>query len=105
MGRCAAPSQGDVFGGEGRARYYGGPVYPAGYARAPGTGPKGQTCSGCDHCRLRVLYAGTPKQKRVRKCWLTLPTWTKSRETDINARSPACSEFLPAKPHKTEHAR
>lgn len=56
-----------------------------GYAAAPGTGPKGETCKSCRH------YSGHRRSKIYRKCGLVRARWTGGPGTDILARSPACS--------------
>lgn len=56
-----------------------------GYAAAPGTGPKGETCRSCTHYALRQM-GGT-----YRKCAKVKERWTGGPGTDILARSPACA--------------
>lgn len=68
------PNPTDLFGGTSR-RFAG-----AGYAASPGTGPAGQTCGTCAHCRLQI--------NGWHKCALVLAT--ASRKTDISRRAPAC---------------
>lgn len=70
---------------------------PAGYAAMPGTGPEGETCGTCAHCRMRTLG----KHRRVYKCELMLSTWTAERATDVLKGSPACAKFAPGKPCTT----
>ena len=57
---------------------------PNGYAWRPGTGPQGETCSGCKHF-VRLTYA-----RDYFKCALTKANWTSTRRTDIKARAAAC---------------
>lgn len=54
-----------------------------GYARAPGSGPQGETCRSCRH--------STPHDcsKRYWKCGLV--QWIRGAATDIVLKSPACS--------------
>lgn len=101
MPRPHAPTQGDVFGGASRARYYGRNEKPQGYAHLPGTGPVGETCGTCAHCRSRTFYGGTKKQRRFYKCGLMVNAWTQGRASDICARSPACSSHTPGTPRET----
>lgn len=54
-----------------------------GYARAPGTGPLGETCGSCARARPHDC------SKRYWKCGLV--DWIRSSVTDIDLRSPACS--------------
>jgi len=68
------PSPTDLFGGTSR-RFAG-----AGYAASPGTGPAGQTCGTCAHCRRQI--------DGWHKCALVLET--ASKKTDISRRAPAC---------------
>lgn len=58
---------------------------PNGYAAPPGTGPKGETCKGCEH------YSGHRRSKIYRKCELVRARWTGGAGTDIKAGSPACA--------------
>ncbi len=61
-------------------------VYPpGGYARPPGTGPKGETCKTCAFC----CYTGNGK-RRYPKCAVIKFRWTHGPGTDIKLRSPAC---------------
>lgn len=60
---------------------------PQGYAAAPGSGPTGETCGTCAHCR-RVGYG----HHNYFKCNLVHP-WTGSYGTDILKKSPACEHF------------
>lgn len=71
---------------------------PKGYSAPPGTGPVGQTCKTCRHCR-RLHWN---KRKNFYKCVLIAKRWTQSYGTDIRLRSPACrnwqsedDEYLP----------
>lgn len=56
---------------------------PSGYAAAPGTGPKGETCGSCAHHYCRSF--------RYHKCALIKPT--KGTGTDIRVRAAACSRW------------
>lgn len=58
---------------------------PNGYARPPGTGPKGETCATCVHCVF--VRGGT---KAWPKCEIIRHRWTGGPGTDIKRRSPAC---------------
>ena len=71
-------------------------VRPNGYAARPGTGPQGETCGTCTHCRLRAATAG-----RYYKCALLLGRWTSGRTTDVLFRSPACSRWQSGTPRVT----
>lgn len=68
----------------------------AGYAAKPGTGPLGETCATCMHCRQRALA-----RKRVFKCALLMGQWTPGRDTDITLRSPACAKWEKGEPRVT----
>lgn len=57
---------------------------PRGYAFTPGTGPEGETCKTCAHCK-RFEFA-----KAFHKCAKASTAWTHSRRTDIRVASPAC---------------
>lgn len=65
---------------------------PNGYAAAPGTGPKGETCKTCRY------YSGHRRTKIYRKCELTRAKWTGGPGSDILARSPACHYWEKPKP-------
>lgn len=58
---------------------------PRGYAAAPGTGPKGETCKTCVH--KAVIKMGG----RYLKCELCRDRWTHGPATDIKAGAPACA--------------
>lgn len=62
-------------------------VSKTGYAAKPGTGPEGETCKTCQHCK-RHDYANT-----FYKCLLMEPYWSHSITTDIKLRSPACEKW------------
>ena len=66
----------------GLVRYKSG---PNGFARYPGTGPKGETCKTCANC-CRV-QGGT---RVFLKCKVIEFRWTHGPGTDIRAKSPAC---------------
>ncbi|ODV27971.1 MAG: hypothetical protein ABT19_00235 [Rhodanobacter sp. SCN 68-63] len=68
-----------------------------GYAAKPGTGPAGETCNTCAHCRLRVSRA----DRRYYKCQLLVGQWTAGRATDVVLRSPACAKWQRGIPQVT----
>jgi hypothetical protein len=94
------PAQYNIFGGVEPARVE-RPAHrrrearPAGYAARPGTGPQGETCKSCGHCRARCL------SKTYHKCGLMVAAWTHGRATDVLLRSPACSKWIPGEPHRS----
>jgi len=92
-----APAQIDIFGTAGKARAYSMRREPKanGYAARPGTGPEGETCGTCAHCRVKQLA------RRFYKCALLIAAWTGGRATDICVRSPACSQFVKGAPRET----
>lgn len=59
---------------------------PKGYAAPLGTGPKGETCSSCEHYAITGGHA-----KNYRKCAKVRARWTNGPGTDILAKSPACA--------------
>ena len=61
-----------------------GKKYGKGYARAPGSGPDGETCGSCKHFVIKDEYS-----KRFFKCGLMRST--NGAATDIRKSSPACS--------------
>ncbi len=61
-----------------------------GYAKQPGSGPKGETCGTCEHYTRVHRGAGV-----YRKCGLMEPSWTRGGGTDIKMKSPACSRWEP----------
>jgi hypothetical protein len=63
---------------------------PRGYARIPGTGPKGETCGTCNHAACKHLA-----RKRIYKCVCNYPRWTNGRGSDIVLKSPACILWVP----------
>lgn len=69
----------------------------AGYAAKPGTGPVGETCNTCAHCRLRVARNG----RHYYKCALMIGQWTQGRATDVVLRSPACAKWQRGIPQVT----
>lgn len=72
------------------------PTVKNGYAAPPGTGPEGKTCKDCAHKQRLGNYGG----KSFLKCELRRATWTHGEGTDILARSPACSKFVPQEPSR-----
>jgi hypothetical protein len=54
-----------------------------GYARRPGSGPKGEACRTCQHATAYNYH-----DRRYFKCWLVKPTHGPG--TDIRLKSPAC---------------
>lgn len=72
------------------------PTKPNGYAMRPGTGPSGETCSTCAHCRQRCNT-----KNAYYKCWLTYGNWTNGRASDVLLRSPACAKWESGKPSVT----
>lgn len=61
-----------------------------GYARRPGTGPKGETCRSCRHS------TGTGGHNHnYYKCLIIRHRWTKGPGTDILLKSPACEMWAP----------
>lgn len=65
----------------------------AGYAARPGTGPEGETCGSCGRCRFKLV-----RGRRVYKCGAMAGSWTRTRESDVCKRSPACSQWLSGTP-------
>jgi len=60
----------------------------SGYARPPGSGPKGSFCKTCRHfCRIRY------HAKTYFKCGLLAKVWTHGPGTDILAGSPGCEKW------------
>lgn len=96
----ARPDQRALFGGRSNPRAYApSSVFsakPNGYAAAPGTGPEGQTCGQCGHCRQRAVH-----QRHFYKCALAMHAWSRDRSTDILLKSPACSRFTAGTPKTT----
>jgi hypothetical protein len=72
----------DLFGDPVREPIKG--TIPAGYVRAPGTGPKGETCATCKYAFRTTHYA---------KCRANELRWTNGIKTDIRLRTPACSKW------------
>jgi hypothetical protein len=56
-----------------------------GHAAHPGTGPKGETCGGCEH-RTSVRWSAHPYSK----CALAKANWTRGPGSDIRKKDPAC---------------
>lgn len=75
------PLQPTLFGGVELARSSTA-RRPQGYAANPGTGPAGETCRSCLHCRKFSTWS---------KCALILERWTTDISTDVLRTSPACS--------------
>lgn len=89
------PIQFTLIGGQELAKPTTRRYQPAqGYAAAPGTGPAGEACASCAHCRARKLNGNW----RVYKCVLLLASWDRTRATDILLRSPACSRWQSGEP-------
>lgn len=59
-----------------------------GHAAQPGTGPKGETCGGCEHRTFRL--GGV---RAYSKCGLAKGRWTHGSGSDIRLRDPACSRW------------
>lgn len=55
-----------------------------GHYYPPGTGPKGETCGGCEHCVRKQMA------KTYIKCGLNRANWTGGGASDIRAKDPAC---------------
>lgn len=67
------------------------PTKLRGYAAAPGSGPKGETCKTCEYyCRVHG------HAKAYLKCRLMKQVWTNGPGTDILARSAACARWQKA---------
>lgn len=58
-----------------------------GYAKPPGSGPKGETCGSCEHYTRVQVMSG----RFFRKCGLMEAHWTHGPGSDIKMKSPACS--------------
>lgn len=69
------------------------PARPKGYAKPPGSGPKGETCKTCANYRV----IASRSNKTFRKCELLRAHWTSGPGTDIKASAAACSLWT-AKP-------
>ena len=61
------------------------PTRKGGYAAAPGSGPKGETCGSCGH-RYRHEY----NLRGYYKCQMCRGDWTSGTGTDIRLKSAAC---------------
>lgn len=100
--RAGRPLQNTLFGAPEPAkadhRYTSKPT--GGYAAAPGTGPEGETCGSCGHCRFKEIHRGT-RARRFYKCGLAMRDWSASRDTDVLRTSPACRYWEPGEPHET----
>lgn len=70
--------QKDFLGGGGR--------YGNGYAAPPGSGPQGERCGTCRHCKIMPMT-----QRRYYKC--EIGTVTRGAATDIRLKSPACEKW------------
>lgn len=64
-----------------------------GYARVPGSGPKGETCKTCVHSCATGGY-----RKTYYKCAVIKHRWTHGPGTDILIKSPACSMWKGIEP-------
>jgi len=96
----ARVQQFSLFGGQpGRPREARSPrpSKAMGYAAPPGSGPAGETCGTCAHCRLRTIRG----ERRVYKCRLLQGRWTFDRTTDVRLRSPACAKWQAGAPRTT----
>ena len=93
----AAPRQHGLFGGAVPARAYTDTTPPAGYVAPPGTGPAGETCGSCAHCRYRKNRRG----RHFYKCALAVAAWTGGRGSDVLLKSPACRRWQAGTPSPT----
>lgn len=59
-----------------------------GWAGHPGQGPPGKTCKDCE-----FKFGMTPGNKKVWKCLKVKHLWTRSINTDITLKTPACEHF------------
>lgn len=100
MARADAPLQGSIFGTAEPARPIPNrhTVTPAGYAARPGSGPEGETCGTCQHCRAKGNRAGS---RTFYKCGLMVRAWTCGRGSDVLLKSPACARWSAGKPRVT----
>ena len=88
------PQQRSFFGGSEPPRdVQRFPSAPAGYAAPPGSGPRGETCGTCAHCRVRRI-----RGHDVYKCAQRERDWSHDRSTDVLVRSPACLKHKAGKP-------
>ena len=79
----------DLFGVEEPQKVPGKRNYAArGFARRPGSGPAGETCSTCVHC-----VRGKRGKWTGYKCAVIKHRWSKSPATDITLKSPACEAW------------
>lgn len=89
-----------MFGRNSAPRAYASPSQfspkPNGYAAAPGTGPSGESCGTCMHCRQR-----TARGKHFYKCARMAAAWGRDRASDIVLKSPACRHFEAGTPQTT----
>lgn len=100
------PEQNTIFGLAEPARPVRGAFrseQAAGYAAAPGSGPQGETCGSCAHCRVRShrvrsKVAGGGKERRFYKCGVMFPNWTNTRGSDVLVQSPACKRWESGQP-------
>jgi hypothetical protein len=103
MARDTRPKQPNLFGGVDPAAVRGALRSPpaAGYPAAPGTGPEGETCGSCSHCRMRLFTRQRPgaRPRKFYKCGANRWAWTHGRESDVLVHSPACRLWAPANPH------
>jgi hypothetical protein len=101
--RRQIPTQTGLFGGEAPARPVPGSVTTEaaqGYAAPPGTGPEGETCGSCSHCRVKEGRC-RGRIRRYYKCAVMLPQWTNRRATDVLIQSPACRQWEKGAPTPT----
>lgn len=100
------PAQATLFGAPEPAKVDRGAYRsprPSGYAAEPGTGPAGETCGTCGHCRWRELVRRRPgaRPRRFYKCAAATPSWTNDRSSDVLLTSPACRHHEHGAPQPT----
>lgn len=99
MARDDRPQQPNLFGGIDPAPMCGPMRSPRadGYAAEPGTGPAGETCGSCAHCRGRHFTRCRPgaRPRKFYKCAANMTEWTNSRDSDVLVHSPACRFWTP----------
>lgn len=93
----ASLKQHSLFGGTAPARAYHASTPAAGYIAPPGTGPAGETCGTCTHCRVRANRNG----RHFYKCGLAVHAWTAGRGSDVLVKSPACARWQAGQPSPT----
>lgn len=98
------PGQASLFGGVEPAKSYDPPrqLSPkaAGYAAPPGTGPQGESCGTCMHCRVRTFH-----DRHFYKCELMVAAWNKDRSSDVVLKSPACRRWEKGQPSESHVTR